>query len=135
MLEARVKRWGRSVTSIIPLFPSYLFARFCLRAAYFDVRYTGGVSGLVSAGNEPVTVPLGIIEGIRSRECDGRVTLAEKPFERGEKLSVVEGPFRGFAAVFERYLSGSERVSILLSAVGTDGPRIILPLGSVARER
>jgi hypothetical protein len=48
---------------------------------------------------------------------------------------VVEGPFRGFEAIFQRYLSGAERVAILLSVVESGGLRVVLSAGAVAKER
>jgi hypothetical protein len=46
---------------------------------------------------------------------------------------VVDGPFRGFEAIFERYLSGTERVAILLSAVEASGLRVVLSATAVAK--
>jgi hypothetical protein len=46
---------------------------------------------------------------------------------------VVEGPFRGFEAIFERYLSGAERIAILLSAIDAEGLRVVLPASAVTR--
>jgi pimeloyl-ACP methyl ester carboxylesterase len=55
------------------------------------------------------------------------VEIVEKPFDTGEKVVVVEGPFRGFEAIFQRYLSSTERVAILLNAVEANGLRVVLP--------
>src|SRR5581483_3678865 len=117
MLKGRAPRWGRMAMSIGPLFPCYVFARFDLQLRYFDVKYMPGVRGIVSAGNDPLAVPPAIIAEIRRRGKDDIVEIPEKPFDNGERVMVVEGPFRGFEAIFERYLSGAERVAILLSAI------------------
>jgi transcriptional antiterminator RfaH len=133
MREARMPRWGRMEWTITSLFPGYLFACFDLRQRYFEVRYMPGVQGIVSAGNDPLAVPVAVIDEIRSRARDGVVRIEEESFDRGEQLHVVEGPFRGFEAVFERYLSGAERVAILLSAIEASGLRVVLPASAVAR--
>jgi transcriptional antiterminator RfaH len=133
MREARTPRWGRMEWTITSLFPGYLFAHFDLQQRYFDVRYMPGVQGIVSAGNDPLTVPVAVVDEIRRRGSNGVVRIEEAAFGSGEHLRVVEGPFRGFEAVFERYLSGAERVAILLNAIETSGLRVVLPASAVAK--
>jgi len=133
MLKARMPRWGRMAVSVAPLFPCYVFARLDLKASYFEVRYLAGVSGLVSAGKDPIVVPEAIIAEIRARGTDDVVEIPEDPFDSGQPVRVVEGPFRGFEAIFERYLSGAERVAILLSTIESAGPRIVLPASALTK--
>lgn len=133
MLKARMPRWGRLTISTAPLFPCYLFARLDLQTHYFEVKYLAGVSGLVSAGSDPIVVPEGIITEIRARGIDDVVEIHEDPFDSGQPVRVVEGPFRGFEAIFERYLSGAERVAILLNTIENAGPRIVLPASALAK--
>jgi transcriptional antiterminator RfaH len=135
MLRARVPRWGRLTWSVMPLFPGYMFARFDLEASYLKVKYMSGVQGLVSAGTDPLAVPPNIIDEIRRRGVNGTVHLHEKPLSKGESVRIVEGPFHGFEAIFERYLSGAERVAILLHNVEAGGLRVLLPVSAVARRK
>jgi transcriptional antiterminator RfaH len=133
-LRARMPRWGKLGWSVLPLFPSYLFARCDLRGRYFDIKYSAGVAGLVSAGNEPLTVAPEIVASIRARAIDGVVEIAVPRFAAGERVQVTAGPFCGIEAVFERYLSGEERVAILLNAAGAGALRMVLSSGAIARE-
>jgi transcriptional antiterminator RfaH len=133
LLEARTPRWGKLAWSITPLFPGYLFARLDPQMQYFNVRYLPGVQGLVSAGNEPISVPHLVVDEIRRRGVNGVVKIEEKDFGSGDRLRIVEGPFRGFEAIFERYLSVAERVAILLSAIDAQGLRVVLPASAVTR--
>ena len=133
MLETRMARFGRRVWCVVPMFPSYLFARFDLRERYFDVKYLAGVYGIVSAGLDPLTVPEGVIEGIRGRGVNGVVRVEPEGFTAGELVRVIEGPFQGLEAVFERYLSGTERVAILLSTVEARGLRVKLAAAALVR--
>ena len=134
MLEARSPRWGKMAWSVTPLFPCYVFARFDLRARYFDIRYMTGVQGIVSAGCDPLAVPTSVVDEIKRRGVNGVVKIEPKAFGHGERVRVVAGPFRGFDAIFERYLSGAERVAILLSAVEAKGLRVVLPSSSLAND-
>jgi transcriptional antiterminator RfaH len=133
LLRARVPRWGRLTWSVMPLFPGYVFARFNLEANYVDVKYVSGVHGLVSAGKDPLVVPETIIGEIKLREVNGMVQVQEKRFGKGEQVRIVEGPFRGFEAIFERYLSSADRVAILLHSVDARGLRVLLPVTSLGR--
>lgn len=133
LLKAKARRWGRLADSIGPLFPGYLFARFDLQQSYFDVKYMSGVHGIVSAGSDPLAVPVSIITEIRRWGVNDIVEIVEKPFDTGEKVVVVEGPFRGFEAIFQHYFSGAERVAILLSAVEASGLRVVLSASAVAK--
>jgi transcriptional antiterminator RfaH len=133
LLKGRAPRWGRMVQSIGPLFPCYLFARFNLERSYFNVKYLPGVRGFVCAGADPLVVPVAIIEEIRLRGTGDIVEIPEKPLGSGDRVIVRDGPFRGFEAIFERYMSGAERVAILLSAVESSGLRVVLPASAVEK--
>jgi transcriptional antiterminator RfaH len=131
--RTRIPRRGQRIWETSPLFPRYLFAKFDLRERYFDVKYLPGVGGLVSAGAEPLTVPPLVVDEIKRRSVDGIVKPDEDPLKNGDYVRVIEGPFRDFEAIFERYLSSPERVAILLSTLETNGVRVVLPAASVAR--
>lgn len=131
MLRARVSRRGRTEWGASPLFPCYLFARFDLHERYFDVRYLPGVAGLVSAGADPIPVPPLVVDQIKRRGVDGIVEAKESSLKKDDYVCVVEGPFRGYEAIFERYVSSEERVAILLSTVGAGGFRVVLPSAAV----
>ena len=133
LLRARAPRWGRMATTVGPLFPCYVFARLDLQRSYFGVKYMQGVRGIVSAGKDPLAVPPAIVTEIRRRGVDDVVVIPDKPFGHGERVIVVGSPFRGFDAIFERYLSGAERVAILLSAIESSGLRVVLSASSVAK--
>jgi transcriptional antiterminator RfaH len=134
MLKAKTPRWGRMAVSIAPLFPCYVFARFDLQSQYFDVKYMAGVRAIVSAGTDPLAVPPAIVSDIRSRGVDDVIEIPDKPIDAGERVVVVEGPFRGFEAIFQRYLAGAERVAILLSAVESGGLRVVLSASAVVKD-
>jgi len=104
MLETRSRR---QTVSLVPLFPQYLFARLELAAHYFEIRYLPGVVGFISMGGELLAVAQTIVDNIRSRCRDGVVQIARRPFQHGQHVRIISGPFREFDAIFEGYLSGS----------------------------
>jgi hypothetical protein len=58
--------------------------------------------------------------------------LNEQRLEPRQRVSIMEGPLCGFEAVFERYLSGADRVAVLLENVGSGNLRAVLRAGAVA---
>lgn len=112
---------------LMPLFPCYVFAFFDLHAQYHTVQRTLGVTGVICAGNEPSEVDEEIIDEIKRRGPTGIVELPRKTLQPGETVNVRSGPLRGMSAVFERYLSGPERVALLINSIGGSGLRLILP--------
>src|SRR5579864_5398480 len=55
-----------------PLFPRYLFAGLDRAVMpWRPIRSTQGVAGVVHSGDEPATVPEGIISALRDREAAG----------------------------------------------------------------
>lgn len=134
LLKTRVRRSGRLTWSIVPLFPCYILARFTLHEHYYNVRYSPGVHSIVSAGRDPIAVPDDLVIAIQQRGNDGIVELPEASFVAGEGVRIIDGPFSGFQGIFDRYLSGTERVAILLRTVESAGVRIVLPTDAVIHE-
>lgn len=128
---ARVR--ARAASTMVPLFPQYVFARLDLSVHYFAIRYMSGVVGFVCAGYDPLPVSEGIVNGVRDRCTDGVVQLRPMPFYRGERVRIVDGPFRDFEAIFESYLSGAKRVAILIQAVEGRSLRAIADAAVIAK--
>jgi transcription antitermination factor NusG len=128
MLETRSRQ--RTV-SLLPLFPQYLFARLELAAHYFEIRYMPGVVGFISTGCEPLAVTQTIVDNVRSRCRDGVVQIPRRPFQHGQHVRIISGPFCDFDAIFEGYLSGSKRVAILITTVEGSGVRVVADAASI----
>ena len=122
-----VRRRMQSV--IAPLFPGYVFARFCLSQSRM-VMYARGVRNLVSFGPAPATVNSEIIDGIRERLQDGVVDLKVPSFIRGDVVRIKEGPLCGLEAVFEKEMIGQQRAMLLMKTL-TCQMRVILDIKSI----
>lgn len=126
-------RSSATLSSAAPLFPQYLFARLDLSLHYFEVRYMPGVVGFVSAGAEPLVVSEEIVDAVFSRCTNGIVQLSPKPFRKGERVRIVDGPFADFEAIFDSYMSGAKRAALLLEAVQGSPLRVIADAAIIAR--
>ena len=108
----RVRRW---VTG--PLFPNYLFAQFEFGTSGRLVKYANGIINIVSFGGKPAPVDDAIIRAIQSHCEENVVTIQPPEFRAGDTVEIQEGPLRGLKGIFERELSDSERVVILLQSI------------------
>jgi transcriptional antiterminator RfaH len=101
-----------------PLFPGYLFARFCPEISCESVKSSRGVLRIVSSGRFPIPVRDTVIQEIRDRiEQDGLIRLRSQSLESGTRVLIQEGPFEGLMGRVERELDGGKRVAILLETV------------------
>jgi transcriptional antiterminator RfaH len=101
-----------------PLFPGYLFARFCPATYLHLIRYARGVHRVVGSGRAPLPVDETIIQTIRGRiGKDGYVTLARKRLRHGERVTIQAGPLQGMTGIFDRELKDQDRVAILLASI------------------
>ncbi len=111
-----VRRKYQWVTS--PLFPNYLFAHFDVAQSGRLVRYAKGVINIVSFGGRPAVVDESIILTILAH-CEGDVVTIQPPsLKPGDQVQILEGPLAGLKGIFQRELSGTERVVILLQSMG-----------------
>ncbi len=126
-LKVRVRRWTKHVITVAPLFPCYLFAAFPVERDLCRVRYTSGVRDVVRSGADPAAVPFPIIEQLKQRCAGGPIELPAKLLQKGDPVIIAAGVLRDFEAVFDQYLSGPQRVAILLSSMTQVPIRVILP--------
>ncbi len=131
LLKTDVRRWGQLVASIVPLFPCYLFAQFDFATQYRLVKFAEGVRELATANGEPLIVPPDVITLLKRRCANGPVELPRRTLQAGNRVLVKDGPFRGVEAVFDRYMSGSERVAIFWSALENCSARIVLKAAEI----
>ena len=123
----RVRKW---VTG--PLFPCYVFARFDVQQMGRLVKYTNGVTHIVSFGEKPVVVEDAIIAAIRSHAPDNVVTIQPTAFRPGETVEIQTGPLRGLQGIFEREINDRERVVLLLDTL-TRGARVEVARDQIER--
>jgi transcriptional antiterminator RfaH len=132
LLRIKRRHRGKLSEKTEPLFPGYLFARFSLGRAYQRLKYTPGVTGVVCAGDSPCELKPSIIEEIKSRETNGLIVVDEQRLQPRQRVQIMEDPFCGIEAIFERYLSGAERITVLLNSVGQGNLRAVLRASAIA---
>jgi len=120
MLETFHTLNGKVVPKIKPLFPSYLFARLDIHAAYYQVKWTRGVNKILGIGSEPTPVSEKVIQTLRQRMGEKDVVRLNDGLEEGSVVQFTSGPFKDLTGVFDRRMSDGGRVRVLLNLIGVD---------------
>jgi hypothetical protein len=105
-----------------------------LATGYHFISRTPGVVGIICVGDEPSEIADSVIQEIKSRAPNGIVDVTEQNFRAGDAVHVAHGALRGISAIFEQYLSGSERAALLLEFMGAGNVRAVLPSKLLMRE-
>lgn len=108
-----------------PLFPRYLFARFNAREQLPKIQFTRGVHNVVFFGESPASVDQDIIDIIRARIDENGFVKENDELKLGDKVIVNAGPLRNFMGIFEREMKGSDRITILLTAIEYQGRLVV----------
>jgi transcriptional antiterminator RfaH len=125
---------SRSVRTQKPYFPGYIFVRLDLPSVNLStIKWMPHTIGLVSFGGEPSPVPDALMQAIQRRlaECPGSGMLPDKRMNPGDRVTIQEGLFSGYEAVFDDRVSGQDRVRVLLKLLGGRNIRLSLTLGQV----
>ena len=105
-----------------PYFPGYLFVKADLEELGHSVfQWMPHSMGLITFGGEPATVSPHLIDAIRKRveEINDAGGEIFEGLQSGDAVRISEGPFKGYEAIFDARLPGSERVRVLLELLGT----------------
>lgn len=108
-----------------PLFPRYLFAKFNARTQLSKILFTRGVHNVVSFGDNPACVSEEIIDVIRARIDQNGVVKDSNDLKPGDRVVISAGPLRNLMGIFEREVKGSDRIMILLTAIGYQGHLVV----------
>jgi len=113
-----------------PYFPGYLFVNADLDTVGTTVlKWIPGAIGLVDFGGELASVPDDLLQTIRQHVDRINSTNSETLgiFMPGDQVIIQSGPFAGYQAIFDSYLSGHERVRVLLQMIKYRQLKIELP--------
>ncbi|MDQ1557508.1 MAG: transcriptional antiterminator RfaH [Pyrinomonadaceae bacterium] len=106
---------GKPTPVAKPFFPRYIFARFEAETMLHKVSFVRGVQSVVGFGAGPAPIDDELIEIIKSRTGeDGFVNFGEQ-LKRGDRVLINDGPVKDFVGIFEREVSASARVVVLLT--------------------
>jgi transcriptional antiterminator RfaH len=118
LMENFLLRNGRMNKELKPLFPGYIFGKFDLNQNYPLVRWAKGVKKVLGFGEYPTPISEEVVEIIRERMDDHGIVRLKYRYQANDVIRIKTGPLRDLLGVFERWISDSERVRILLNLMG-----------------
>jgi len=113
-----VRHARKSTPVMVPLFPGYVFVQLDVSADQWrSINGTRGVIRLITNGETPVAVPVGIVEDLQRRiSPDGAMDWTTS-LKIGDQVKIAEGPFAAFIGTLQK-LDASGRVRVLLDLLG-----------------
>ena len=98
-IRKRISHARRFLNVERPLFPGYVFVRVAASGDQWrPILSTIGVRTLVRFGNQLGLLDEAFITSLRARERDGVVVAPEVPYQPGQRVKLVGGPFDGVTA-------------------------------------
>ena len=115
-VQRKVRRRDRP--DLVVYFPCYLFARLDFEATpQSSIAWMPGIRRVVSFGEQPAIVAEEIVNLIRERLSDVD-DVGYGRLRQGDRVRFSSGPLRDLDAIFDRPLSSTDRVRVLLNVMG-----------------
>ena len=118
LMETFALRNGKMNKELKPLFSGYIFGKFNLEKNYPLVRWGRGVKKVLGFGGYPTSISEEIVEIIKERTDTEGIVRVKQNFRANDVIRIKTGPLKDLLAIFERWVSDSERVRILLNLIG-----------------
>lgn len=116
----RIKPVNPRSSKVRPYFPRYMFVHVDLEAVGLSaLQWVPGAIGLVKFDDYVAPVPDNVVYDIQQQISVLEAVQADLAgqFKPGDQLRITSGPLAGYEAIFDKRLSGTERVQVLLQMV------------------
>ena len=120
-----------------PYFPGYMFVQVDLEEeGSSKFNWMPHAIGLVSFDGEPATVPENLIHAVSKRVEEIAEAGGEfyDGLEAGDPVRISSGPFKGYEAMFDTRIPGTERVRVLIQMLSDRNIPVELKAGQVERK-
>jgi transcription antitermination factor NusG len=135
--RVRVQPVNPRARKVKAYFPGYMFVQADMSVVGFSTfAWLPYSNGLVFCGSEPSPVPEALVNAIR-RHLDGVNAAGGELFaglKTGDVVSIQDGPFAGYEAIFDSRLPGNQRVRVLLQLLTKQSVPLELPSGAIQRK-
>ncbi len=135
--RVRVRTVNPRARKMKSYFPGYLFVQLELKKTDLaSLRWLPGAVGLVSFQGEPADVPDNLVQAIQKRVDEINAAGGEhlEGLKPGDTVTIQDGPLAGQEAIFDKRLSGPDRVRVLLNLLQGRRLPVDLPAGQIARK-
>ena len=100
------------------LFPNYLFARFDVEQNYPLVKWGKGVNKILGFGQYPTPIAEEVVSILKSRVDEKGIVKKAYNLNKNDPIRITSGPLKDLLGIFDRWVSDSGRVRILLNLIG-----------------
>ncbi len=115
-LVKQVRLWKDRKKKIeVPMFRSYLFARFDYKYRY-ELLQIKGVVKIVNFRGTPAIVPDWQIEALKTMIENPQKMKLESYMRAGEEVEVIEGPFKGMRGAIKT-IKGATRLVVTIEGI------------------
>ncbi len=112
------RKASRFISTSKPLFPGYMFVTFDrAESEWHKINNTFGVSRLITFNSILKSIPTKFVDNLMKRyDLSGKLLPIQK-LKKGDRVTVLKGPFADFIATVEKY-EADERIWILMDLMG-----------------
>ena len=107
------------------MFPGYIFVEMVMSdEAWYIVRNTPGVTGFIGSsgkGAKPTPLLPQEIDRVLANMGMSRID-AESEMKKGDKVSIIDGPFKGMEGVIDSVDLENKRLNVLIDLFGQETP-------------
>jgi transcription antitermination factor NusG len=89
------------------------------------IRSAPGIAYVLPRASSPAIIPNEVVDVIRRRLGDPTDGVVHRTFKAGQRVTILDGPFRWVDGVFDSHLSAAGRVRVLLDFVNRIVPVVI----------
>ena len=112
-IQVMSRRKDRRKKILIPLLPGYVFVHFDMAPdAYWDIIKTTGVVRMVSFRGEPVPARDEEVASLMILDGTDRTVHNRAYVETGDRVMIMEGPFKGLVGFYLRRKGQSDKVVV-----------------------
>jgi transcriptional antiterminator NusG len=104
------------------VFPGYIFVKAAMTDKLLQaIEKTPHVYKPVIVGGKPVSIPEEQVKAILEKVRKG-VKLKKLPFQKGDQVRIIEGPFMGFTGTVEEVIPERKKIVVMVSIFGRPTP-------------
>lgn len=114
-----ILRFGKRVTTTMPLFPRYIFAQGSAETlSYFDARRLSGITSFAAPTLNQSFLAGEIIAQLKAKEDESGILVFDPArIKSGQSVKILDGPFANLEAVFAE-ANDTKRSYIILKLLG-----------------
>lgn len=134
----RVNPVNPRARKIKPYFPGYMFIKADLETVGLStIQWMPFSRGMVIFDQEPAPVPDFLIEAIKRKVEQVNAAGGEifNGLNKGDEVTIEEGPFAGYEAIFDLRLPGSERVRVLIKLLSERQVPVEIHVGQIRQKK